>query len=88
VPRSDAHYRGYRIEAEQKGCNWHVDIHPTQPDLPILSQHCFVTLIRPGLKLSRKRAVGLIGCLSLSQTGGPNRNSPIERERSMTIQKA
>jgi len=41
----DAHaenYYGYRIRAELRGTDWLVNVEPTQPDLPILSQRLFL----------------------------------------------
>ena len=37
-----AEYRGYKIELRHEGGTWHVTIHPTRPDLPILRQFSFL----------------------------------------------
>ena len=34
-------YRGYKIELRHDGQNWHVTVHPTRPDLPIMRQFSF-----------------------------------------------
>ena len=37
-----AEYRGYKIELRHEGGTWHVTIHPTRPDLPIMRQFSFL----------------------------------------------
>ena len=37
----DPQYRGYRITAERKSHYWRLSVHPTQADVPIMSQHTF-----------------------------------------------
>ena len=35
-------YRGYKIELRRDGQTWHVTVHPTRPDLPIMRQFSFL----------------------------------------------
>jgi hypothetical protein len=37
----DAHYRGYLITAERRDDDWHLDVHPTRAEFPIMCQHSF-----------------------------------------------
>ena len=45
MAKRETQYRGYKIEVERKGRDWRVSVSPTRPELPILQQPSFQTLV-------------------------------------------
>ena len=60
-------YRGYKIELRHDGQNWHVTVHPTRPDLPIMRQFSFLPERFPegaALAEAKRRVDGLLARLT------------------------
>ena len=45
MAKRETQYRGYKIEVERRGRDWQIRVSPTHPELPILHQHSFQTLV-------------------------------------------
>ena len=45
MAKRESQYRGYKIEVEHRGRDWQIRVSPTHPELPILHQHSFQTLV-------------------------------------------
>jgi hypothetical protein len=45
MSQREAQYRGYTINVEPRGCDWHVSVCPLRQDLPILVHHSFTEAI-------------------------------------------